>query len=495
MCRMIVVAALLAAVAVGTAQADAVQSAQARLGGAELRSLRFTAMGNRFASQQSTRIAEPLLPAGTIKSFEAAIDFATGSMSIEQWRTSATAGLAGNDDASVFTNDDNSIEFVSGGFAWRGEARNVRDRVGPAMAQPEPGAVLDRQLWLWAGTPQGVLRAAAGGTARAVPGGTEISFTVGGRYRAKAFINDLHQVVEFQTTVPDEVLGDMPVVFHYTGYRRIGSIEFPSVITESEGGQPAIYLAVTAVQPDAAVQIAVPDNVRSFSPPQTRVKSQKVAEGVYWLNGSSHHSMAVDMGDHVVMVEGPLNEARSEAVIAETKKLFPGKPIRFVINTHSHGDHAGGLRTYVAEGATIVTHPLNRAFYERIWALPWTLQPDRLTKSGAHARFMTVDDHADLKGRNGRVLSMYLVQGNPHNEQNFVVWLPSERILFQSDMINRPMAGKSVASPGPSIVNFYENLQRLNLRPAQIVGGHGPEILTMADVVAAAGKLPSGLTR
>jgi hypothetical protein len=100
---------------------------------------------------------------------------------------------------------------------------------------------------------------------------------------------------------------------------------------------------------------------------------------------------------------------------------------------------------------------------------------------------MTVDDHADLKGANGRVVSLYLIQGNPHNEQNFMVWLPAERILFQSDMLNRPMAGKVVATPGPSIINFYENLQRLNLKPVQIVGGHGPNLLTMADVEAAAG--------
>jgi glyoxylase-like metal-dependent hydrolase (beta-lactamase superfamily II) len=295
-------------------------------------------------------------------------------------------------------------------------------------------------------------------------------------------------VQQFETTVPDEILGDLSVVFHYTGYRRIGNIQFPSVITESEGGQPAVYLAVTGVQANAPMQIAVPDSVRSFSPAPLAVKSQRLSEGVYWLSGGTHHSMAIDMGDHVVMVEGPLNAARSEAVIAETKKLFPGKPIRFVINTHVHSDHSGGLRTYVAAGATIVTHTINRAFYERVFAAPWTLEPDRLAKSKVRARFMTVDDHADLKGRNGRLVSLYLIQGNPHNEQNFMVWLPAERILFQADMLNRPMAGKAVENPGPSIVNFYENLQRLNIRPLQIVSGHGPSLQTMADVEAAAGK-------
>jgi glyoxylase-like metal-dependent hydrolase (beta-lactamase superfamily II) len=487
--RLIVIAtALLAAVAASAAEPDAVLSAQVRLGGAELKSLRFTAVGTRFASEQATSTAEPLLPAHTIQRFEAAIDFASGGLSIEQTQTTTTAGLAGNDEAGIFTQDEHSIESMSGGFAWRETEHVAGGGTGPLVAQPQPAAVLERELWLWAGTPQGVLRAAAAGTARRVAGGTEVSFTVGGRYRAKAFINDLDQVQRFETTVPDEMLGDTPVGFHYTGYRRIGSIQFPSVITESRGGEPAVYLAVTGVRPDAAVQIEVPDNVRHFSPPPMLVKSQKLAEGVYWLNGGTHHSMAVDMGDHLVVIEAPLNEARSEAVIAETKTLFPGKPIRFVINTHAHGDHAGGLRTYAAQGATVVTQTANRAYYERIWAAPWTLEPDRLARSGAHAHFMTVDDHADLKGPNGRVVSLYLLQGNPHNEQSLVVWLPAERILFQSDMLNRPMVGKSVAKPGPSVVNFYENLQRLNLNPVQIIGGHGPSVLTMADVEAATGR-------
>jgi glyoxylase-like metal-dependent hydrolase (beta-lactamase superfamily II) len=69
-----------------------------------------------------------------------------------------------------------------------------------------------------------------------------------------------------------------------------------------------------------------------------------------------------------------------------------------------------------------------------------------------------------------------------------MVWLPAEHILFQSDMINRPMAGKVVAKPGPSVINFYENIRRLKLEPAQIVGGHGPSLLTMADIEAAAGR-------
>ena len=80
-------------------------------------------------------------------------------------------------------------------------------------------------------------------------------------------------------------------------------------------------------------------------------------------------------------VEGRLDEARSSAVIAKAKELIPNKPIKYLINTHAHFDHSGGLRTYVDEGATIVTHDMNKAYYEKAWSAAHSLNPDRLEQS------------------------------------------------------------------------------------------------------------------
>ena len=98
------------------------------------------------------------------------------------------------------------------------------------------------------------------------------------------------------------------------------------------------------------------------------------------MKGGSHHSIAIDQRDHIVVVEAPQNEARSAAVIAKVKETIPNKPIRYLVNTHVHFDHSGGLRTYVDEGATIVTHALNKPYYEQAWAAPRTLNPDLLAQ-------------------------------------------------------------------------------------------------------------------
>src|SRR2546423_6020325 len=116
--------------------------------------------------------------------------------------------------------------------------------------------------------------------------------------------------------------------------------------------------------PNAAT--AVPAAVQSAPPPRVNVVSQRLADGVWFLGGGSHNSIAVAMKDFAVLIEAPLDDARTNAVIAETKRLVPGKPIKYVVNTHHHWDHAGGLRAAYAEGATIVTNEQNQNFYNRV---------------------------------------------------------------------------------------------------------------------------------
>ena len=114
---------------------------------------------------------------------------------------------------------------------------------------------------------------------------------------------------------------------------------------------------------------------------QIRIASDEVAPGVWRIAGESHHSIAVEFRDFITVVEAPQDERRSLEVMAEVHRLIPNKPIQYVVNTHYHFDHSGGLRTYVAHGATVVTHAGNRPFYEDVffYPAPRTLEPDLLS--------------------------------------------------------------------------------------------------------------------
>jgi glyoxylase-like metal-dependent hydrolase (beta-lactamase superfamily II) len=193
-------------------------------------------------------------------------------------------------------------------------------------------------------------------------------------------------------------------------------------------------------------------------------------------------------------VEGPQNEARSEAVIAKAKELIPNKPIRYVINTHVHFDHSGGLRTFVDEGATVVTQASNQAYYEKAWAAPHTLNPDRLAKSNKSPMFETVTGkHVLTDGK--RSIEIHEITGNGHNDAYLLVYLPTEGVLFESDAYTPAAANAPApAVPNPYSVNLNENIQRLKLNVRQIAAGHGPGLRTMADLRAAITPKPAAAT-
>jgi Metallo-beta-lactamase superfamily len=105
----------------------------------------------------------------------------------------------------------------------------------------------------------------------------------------------------------------------------------------------SLDLTVESAIANPAFDITVPDNVRNAPPlPPVTVNAQKLADGVFWLTGGTHHTLAIEMKDHIVLVDTPNGEARALAVIAKAKDVIPGKPIRYVVAMHHHWDHLGG---------------------------------------------------------------------------------------------------------------------------------------------------------
>src|SRR5205807_4548993 len=178
-------------------------------------------------------------------------------------------------------------------------------------------------------------------------GGIVVSFTTG-KFKINGTIDNQNAVTRTETWIPNPVLGDMPVETTYSGYKHFNGLNFPTMIIQKQGGYPVLDLVVTSVQSNATLNLPVPDAARTTTLPPVRVTSQKLSDGIWLLAGGSHNSVLVEYPTYLVMIEAPLDEARSMAVIAESKKLAPNKPIKYLINTHHHFDHSGGLRTYVA---------------------------------------------------------------------------------------------------------------------------------------------------
>jgi len=479
--------ALIAALSVaGCAQEEkgTLAAASEALGAAELTSIEFSGTGKWFQFGQAPNPNLPW-PAFEVSNYTAAIDYQAPAARVQMERRQIVEA----DRQRPTPVTQRPVQVVSGTYAW-----NLAPPAGAApdaapAAQPQPEAVEERTMEIWA-TPHGFLRAAAANNATSEPAGegSEVTFTMAGNHKYVGRINAQNQVERVQTWIDNPVLGDTPVEIAYSDYRDFNGVMFPGRIVRTQGGHPVLDITVSSVTPNAPVSLDVPEQVRGFTSPPVTVTAEKLADGVYYMKGGSHHSVAIDQRDHVVVVEAPQNEARSLAVIAKVKETIPDKPIRFLINTHAHFDHSGGLRTYVAEGATIVTHAMNRPYYEQAWSAPRTIRPDRLAQENKTATFETfTDTHVITDGR--RAIEIHPIAGSGHNDAFAMVYLPSEKILIEVDAYAPPAANAPPpTAPNPFAVNLYENIQKRKLTVGQIAALHGPRAATLADLQGAVGQ-------
>ncbi|HEY5622927.1 MAG TPA: MBL fold metallo-hydrolase, partial [Gammaproteobacteria bacterium] len=310
-------------------------------------------------------------------------------------------------------------------------------------------------------------------------------------------ITEDNLVRRVQTWLPNPVVGDLYYETVYTNYRDIGGVQFPGRWHQHRdfddgaqepnvsGGDHAFGLeSIDEVRINVSgAALTVPDVVRNASMSPAVVESERLADGVWLLGGGSHNSVLVEFLDHVAVIEAPLNEARSLAIIDEVAELVPDKPIRFVVNTHHHWDHLGGLRTYVHEGATVVTHDWNHPYYQEVFrARPWLLEPDRLSlyppeEWSEGYIFETVREKYIL-GDQSRIVELHHIQGLAHVAGMLVAYFPRERILVEADLYTPAAPGAAPpTSPSGSSLTLYRNLQRLGLDVETIVpipGRPGP---------------------
>jgi glyoxylase-like metal-dependent hydrolase (beta-lactamase superfamily II) len=360
-----------------------------------------------------------------------------------------------------------------------------------------PAASWDTQYDIWL-TPHGFLKGAVANNATVRPEtllGEKynlVSYTVQNKYKVNGYVDAQNMLYKVETWVANDVLGDLHVEALYRDYKDFGGVKFPTIIIQKQAGSNTLLLIVDDVKPNAPVSIQPPAQTQAPAAPQpVTVQTEKVADGVFYLRGGSHHSVAVEFADHVAVIEAPLNEQRSLAVIAEVKKLIPNKAIRYLINTHHHFDHSGGLRTYVDEGATIVTHEVNKALYEKVLSAARTLNPDRLTQSKKAPRIETLKDKRVLSDAT-RTLELHHIVDNPHNDGILMAYLPKEQILVEVDVFTPPAANAPAPAagtpPSPNTVNLVDNVEKLKLNVDKVLALHGPGVATKADLYRAAGK-------
>jgi glyoxylase-like metal-dependent hydrolase (beta-lactamase superfamily II) len=320
---------------------------------------------------------------------------------------------------------------------------------------------------------------------------------MGDKAPVTGYIDDMGYVARVETKIDNNVLGDIVWDAVYTDWKDFGGVKFPAHIVQHQGTQGFFELNVSDVKVNAPVDLTPPPGRGGRGGgPGRGAPAGPISEdlgGGFWLITGGYAAIVADFKDYIVVVEGPQNDMRAEQIIAEAKRLVPNKPIRYVINTHTHFDHSGGLRAFVAEGAIIVTHQANKSFYEKVFKDPHTLVPDKLSQMNPQPklRIETMTDKKILTDGE-HTIDLYHVEGSTHAMGMIVAYLPQQKILLEADEFNVGLANAPTpANINPYHTNLLANIERLNLDVDRIIPVHLPNDnrkVTMAELYTAAGK-------
>jgi glyoxylase-like metal-dependent hydrolase (beta-lactamase superfamily II) len=473
--------------------------------------------GNALAQDAGTAIANAQSALGSIDSI--AYSGSARDVAFQQCGANATALLCygTHDPMRPITNYERVIDLSAPASRHTGSTMNF----GPGGSTTvTPGTffqqVTPQQANVsepWGGsfefyvTPWGFLKGAAENNATASRRRVEgKSYTVlswspavkapsGASYVVNGFLNEDNLVERVETWLGENIMGDMHIVSSYSDWRNFGGAVVPTRIVQTRGGWPYFEVAVTAVT-------ANPRNVASLvpapasrpggpggggSPAPMTVTSERLGEGFYRLTTGpgSYDSLLVEFRDHIMMLEAGQSQVRALAYVEEAKKLIPGKPIRYIVTTHPHADHTGGIPVLVAEGATIVTQANNHEFFERALNTPRTLLDDTLARNPRRARVESFDEKK-VYSDGTRSVELHHIWPTPHSNGLLVAYFPQEKVLFQGDF-SLPAAGQ----PGNDHVQaLVPALEKLNLVDFdRYINVHAPAApQTKAELWAAAGR-------
>jgi glyoxylase-like metal-dependent hydrolase (beta-lactamase superfamily II) len=393
--------------------------------------------------------------------------------------------------------------IVNGRYAW-----HIDGDGEPVAVRPELAELYQLDLWL---NPVGFIKAAR------LPGANPVAFwrweqlekgrdgnvvqpekvhvvaiTMLGKYRVDATINSRNVITRIKTTVNEPALGDFNIEHESTNFAVLGDVKWPTAWHSHHGWDDnwQFYRQSTGHNGyggefadvrvnDCGEPVPVPPTVAraTFA---TDVSVEELASGVYRLGGGPANSYMVEFRDFVAVFEAPGDEQRSLAVIDAIAKIAPDKPIRWLVSSHPHFDHIGGLRTYLHIGSTIVTHMKNLEFLNSdvLSYEPRTVAPDIVsrwppTEVAEGYNYEAVQENYVITD-NERILRVYYVQPLRHVEGMLMAYLPAERIAFGADLFDTHEPPR--AAQLPAMRSLATQVERLRLDVETLAPVHGEPV-------------------
>ena len=399
----------------------------------ELESLLIEGDGRLYRLGQNTSPANPL-PYFSIDSYVREIDLVNNNWRVVERRTSSylTGNPINGREQTTGSDGDVAYNITEDGAVSRASAKVALER--QVDLYDHPAALI--KLALTEGTVVGNLRQEDGQDV--------VDITAPGGQTYTMYVDS---TTKFPTTIAttgyDTVLGDVTRATHFEDYFETGGFGgFAARLTLPRGiGSSIDDFTIWELRVDSATNrelddLSAPGEAQSAPVPEFRadVQVEEVGDGLWLLAGQSHHSLLVEFDEYLALVEAPQNDVRTLAVIAAARELQPEKPLQYVVTTHHHFDHAGGIRAAISEGLTVVTHESNAEFYQEIAQRPHTIMPDALANNPQELVLALVANEVYELGEGRRTLEIARVRPDAHTDAMLVAYLPRERTLVEVDL-------------------------------------------------------------
>lgn len=294
---------------------------------------------------------------------------------------------------------------------------------------------------------------------------------------------DDHLLYQAEQIVFMGVYGDAIRTINYDQYASAGIYKVAQTLTiattNSVNGKVSNTYKVSDVKTGDDIQgnpIIIPHTaIKQDYSFRKKYNLRELAKGIYVIENItettgqwSYNVLFAEFDDHVLVAEAPIGDEFSQRIIKTIQETIPGKPVRYVVQSHHHSDHLGGIRGYIANGTTIITTPDQQPVIELIAKAPYNLYPDRQAKNPKSATFKLVDNGKLILKDKTQEAVVYDIGPNPHAKGMLIIHFPKEKILYQADMVNR-----SEYPHNKSTDDFIVKMKKLKLAVDTMVGLHG----------------------
>lgn len=291
------------------------------------------------------------------------------------------------------------------------------------------------------------------------------------------FDGSTNLLTKFETLGTDPFMGDVVTEAIFSGYKNEGRHPIAIGRVTKIGGEMAEDLRYDTLSLNATlndVSFKAPQGMPAMNPAPTIADPvTKLSENVYTVLAGGYNVLFVGFKDFIFVMEAPGGDNVSKQAIEQIKKTLPGQPIRYVAVTHHHDDHAGGIRTYIAEGAALIGLPGEKTFFEKVAKSVFTIDPDSLTLNPKPLKVEVIENGKRVLTDGTTTVELLDIGSGPHTEQMLAAYFPNEKMIYQGDLLNRPSNGDYPIA-NDTTVHFATWIESRKLGVDKIIAVHGP---------------------